>query len=1197
VWDGEDLNNYPAKFLLTINDADMLLGFDNGAPPSIPTRLAPVTPFYGSVFPEEQPGGDFEYVKHSLYDCIPEFEKQIGFPGQRYGGYYSAETHTPAALFNQVGDALFTSAVGPSRGEGWDEEEGLSLLIKPARKIAYRTPDRIYGDWRPALAGDFSGCFEYQPSIAMNAKGQIVAEKLVPLEGGSPGQTRDAAILYAPVEFVSVDENGDLTDEASDLSPSAPSPIVEAITPDISDVRIGNGRVFATIRVQGTIKSPFCDTIPGADGQIDLFQIFINDGDEPAGTGTVTVTKATGPKIGKPYPYAGTFDGTFPMVEVVPGRNVLRISAMDKVYQIPGYEEWRFQIDPVYPTAPGVPPSVHSAVLGAALPALPPAPGVARTIALSYRLANGTDLPLVATETAVESGQLHASASGVEIVIDGVFARPASQRRNGVARITDPGRGFVAREMSLVETATGTGVFTGALHYQGTAQGVVLPPPPAEGDDDPEPIGYIAGETSQLHQSDGGEFHPFVVMMRAPGYLAQFYSIQFGSTDLNAPGSLKTDFISHLNVPEEHQVPNGCFAKHPEQNKPLVLTARPASPFGDQSNEKKARALANMELSWEQTPVLQFGAGFALGVFNGGVEMVIDNARSLKGAADYLLNSSFAVGIKIWVGLKESWNLNASQERMLGAEFQKETARVHREIVQILKALWELGVKTNQIRSEVIRGFVNGVTYGSLEVEIGLFSQRHREEYMWAAQLLSDLGDRIAQETSNPRKAGYLFGRVTVEIVSMMSPGAGVAKLGKLKFLKKFHATSEALNMRELRSVRTKVGKDIPKLEKSRMCFLAGTAIWTAEGLRPIEKIRTGDWVLARDEYGTEQMYKPVVATMVTHPAALVHIRYSAQSRHSGEEGEGESLVCTAEHPFHVSNRADPGFVEAGQLQMGDQLRLADGGAAVVRGIEVQRATGAPFTTYNFEVADFHTYFAGASGVWVHNYSARHCDDWDTRFKTETNGVELDDPALKGQRLPALKAAFAKADPKPTAINGPECNQAMHAVGRAELRDFSGNPNNLADLPTYAELKSLRDAHNLGAAGYQIHHIVPRWVCDRLNRGQRAVQDTSPALTMPNTRLSKAELDEYMKKFNEKPVYHSSAGEPRSLEAALQGSDMRKPPVGAPAGPVSDMLADLRKVYTSPEFVHLNLWPAARAWLVKQSHLPEWDIDIVMPAP
>jgi hypothetical protein len=52
--------------------------------------------------------------------------------------------------------------------------------------------------------------------------------------------------------------------------------------------------------------------------------------------------------------------------------------------------------------------------------------------------------------------------------------------------------------------------------------------------------------------------------------------------------------------------------------------------------------------------------------------------------------------------------------------------------------------------------------------------------------------------------------------------------------------------------------------------------------------------------------------------------------------------------------------VPAGELQAGDELRLANGGQAIVTANTRETAPlGETFTTYNFEVADFHTYFAG----------------------------------------------------------------------------------------------------------------------------------------------------------------------------------------------------------------------------------------------
>ena len=53
-------------------------------------------------------------------------------------------------------------------------------------------------------------------------------------------------------------------------------------------------------------------------------------------------------------------------------------------------------------------------------------------------------------------------------------------------------------------------------------------------------------------------------------------------------------------------------------------------------------------------------------------------------------------------------------------------------------------------------------------------------------------------------------------------------------------------------------------------------------------------------------------------------------------------------------------------MNPGAQLQLADGGIAVVlRTITDERRE--PVTTYNLDVDDFHAYFVGREGVWVHN--------------------------------------------------------------------------------------------------------------------------------------------------------------------------------------------------------------------------------------
>ena len=72
-------------------------------------------------------------------------------------------------------------------------------------------------------------------------------------------------------------------------------------------------------------------------------------------------------------------------------------------------------------------------------------------------------------------------------------------------------------------------------------------------------------------------------------------------------------------------------------------------------------------------------------------------------------------------------------------------------------------------------------------------------------------------------------------------------------------------------------------------------------------------------------------------------------------------------HPFWSETGGDDGaggFIAAGDLEVGEQLRLADGSPANVSGVE---ATGLIEPVYNFTVEGFHTYHVGELGVWVHN--------------------------------------------------------------------------------------------------------------------------------------------------------------------------------------------------------------------------------------
>lgn len=65
---------------------------------------------------------------------------------------------------------------------------------------------------------------------------------------------------------------------------------------------------------------------------------------------------------------------------------------------------------------------------------------------------------------------------------------------------------------------------------------------------------------------------------------------------------------------------------------------------------------------------------------------------------------------------------------------------------------------------------------------------------------------------------------------------------------------------------------------------------------------------------------------------------------------------------FYVQGR---GFIEVGNL-FGDKLISVNSKDLIIEDYHIE-LTDNIISVYNFQVKDFHTYFVGASGIWVHN--------------------------------------------------------------------------------------------------------------------------------------------------------------------------------------------------------------------------------------
>ncbi len=214
--------------------------------------------------------------------------------------------------------------------------------------------------------------------------------------------------------------------------------------------------------------------------------------------------------------------------------------------------------------------------------------------------------------------------------------------------------------------------------------------------------------------------------------------------------------------------------------------------------------------------------------------------------------------------------------------------------------------------------------------------------------------------------------------------------------------------------------KDIkPRVNLDEACFAAGTLVHTKNGLKPIEQIKVGDLVLSKHESGKgERAYKRVTKTFV-HSDRPVILLSVGGLRADGSWSDNR-IVVTSEHPIWVQGKGwqpagavktsgmkpteleilvndNPGVFGNAPLFITNTSDVAwvpaysknfssGGGRHFNIHTRELDPKGRPFlfenvrsasrakpehlfktTVYNIEVEDFHTYYVGDFGVWVHN--------------------------------------------------------------------------------------------------------------------------------------------------------------------------------------------------------------------------------------
>ncbi len=137
-------------------------------------------------------------------------------------------------------------------------------------------------------------------------------------------------------------------------------------------------------------------------------------------------------------------------------------------------------------------------------------------------------------------------------------------------------------------------------------------------------------------------------------------------------------------------------------------------------------------------------------------------------------------------------------------------------------------------------------------------------------------------------------------------------------------------------------------------CFAAGTLVHTQQGLRPIETINVGDYVLSKPEGGEGEMsYKRVTKTFEYQDKEVIFLQIRVKKNQERVSGSGEydKLLVTRNHPFWVLDqylddliiygddetpflKSFNTWVRADLLRPGMTLLLQDGRTGVVSGCD-----------------------------------------------------------------------------------------------------------------------------------------------------------------------------------------------------------------------------------------------------------------------
>ncbi|MFE9274935.1 polymorphic toxin-type HINT domain-containing protein [Paenibacillus glucanolyticus] len=202
------------------------------------------------------------------------------------------------------------------------------------------------------------------------------------------------------------------------------------------------------------------------------------------------------------------------------------------------------------------------------------------------------------------------------------------------------------------------------------------------------------------------------------------------------------------------------------------------------------------------------------------------------------------------------------------------------------------------------------------------------------------------------------------------------------------------------------------------LCFAAGTMIETSDGLKAIEEIEVGDYVLAKSDETGNLAYKPVEETFNRITKETYHLYVGSVT-----------IVTTAEHPFWVVGK---GWVESKDLHEGDVFVTDEGTEYVLERIEIKEEK---IRVYNFSVGDYHTYFVSNLKIWTHNCGGSRAGGG------SLSGYSLN-TAMRGGGGYKLPSSVTSPKQPPVVMPNPIKQQLEKAIAQIQKNKVTGKVGN-----------------------------------------------------------------------------------------------------------------------------------------------------------